>query len=386
MQDMADTGFACVGDKRKPDDQAGTSSPKRPRREDVCPLTPPLTVGAMLDATFTPESYVPPDIYCDARAVRETLNLYGVAVVRGAVDAAGVERLHGAHALDFGQQTPPIAVGEDAPWRAYDPRHGAMYNWGEGGAMGFMNLARVLAAPTWAKVWDVAAGELLSSLDGFAYGVAPERSGRQGGYENAKKAWLHSDERPGKVYPDGRPSIQGLVNVNDATAAGAATTRVLLASHGRIGALQDAFGFATPKIDWFKLNPEHVAWYEALGCHDVRVPMGPGDMIFWHSSTIHSGSRPVAGRVHAVDRFVAYVTMSPRDPATPACMKKRVAAFENKRTMTHSPKYGRLFGMKPRTYPGAPEPLLLRAPTDPFQSLVGQDEKDLLRRLVGYVE
>ncbi|MFS8159475.1 MAG: hypothetical protein ACMG6E_04530 [Candidatus Roizmanbacteria bacterium] len=74
-------------------------------------------------------------------------------------------------------------------------------------------------------------------------------------------------------------------------------------------------------------------------------------------------------------RNVAYLCYTPRERATKTVIKKRIKAFEEKRTTNHLPEKSILFAKTPRTYGKS---------LAPITEIDDPEVNDFGRRLIGY--
>lgn len=133
--------------------------------------------------------------------------------------------------------------------------------------------------------------------------------------------------------------------------AGDATLAVLDASHALHGEFAKAFNI-TDKSDWYKLDKTaaHLNWFLAKGCRIRCIQCPAGSMVFWDSRTIHCGIEASNARATPNTRCVAYVCMTPKKWCSAAGIKKRIKAFEDRRTTSHWPHKPKLFPRLPQTY------------------------------------
>jgi len=190
--------------------------------------------------------------------------------------------------------------------------------------------------------------KLTSSVDGVAFGLAPEITNR--GWEN--KGWLHLDQA---LSRNNFECVQGWVTAED-IGEGDGTLRVLRGSHLFHEEFATTFSLQDHKSDWFKLTEEHVDWYvRKKGCAIVDIQCEAGSQVLWESRTVHSGRSPVRGRENAARcRYVIYTSYLPSNQINQQGIKKKKKAVSEGRMTSHWADGRKLFSKSPRTY-GQPE-------------------------------
>ena len=207
------------------------------------------------------------------------------------------------------------------------------------------------------RIWNTS--DLTVSFDGASMGFAPEVTGR--GWHN--QDWLHLDQSPQR---NGFECVQSWLTAHD-VGPGDGTLTLLEGSHKLHGAFAEHFGLKNDKQyrkDWFKLEPEHVAWYKAQGCKQIAVECPKGSMVLWESRTVHAGRAAVKGRPVARNRMVAYISMMPTPQLKKhEIVKKQQAILSGRLTSHWAAQHVKLFAKHPRTYGKAlPPPVAYEPP------------------------
>jgi hypothetical protein len=84
------------------------------------------------------------------------------------------------------------------------------------------------------------------------------------------------------------------------------------------------------------------------GCEHVCVAAQPGDLVLWDSRLIHCG-RAATRDATALMRMVVYVSMQPREWATPRDLELKRRAYAQLRSTSHNAAKGiELFPVFPR--------------------------------------
>ena len=203
------------------------------------------------------------------------------------------------------------------------------------------------------KIWNT--DDLVVSFDGASFSLPPEVTNR--GWH--RKDWLHLDQSP---HRSDLECIQSWVTAED-VGPGDGTLTVLKGSHLLHGQFAKQFGLDQDKkhrLDWLKLEPEHVQWYKDHGCEQTAVECPKGSMVLWDSRTVHAGRSPLKGRSVPRNRIVAYVSMMPASLLRNGeRLKKQRACLEGRTTSHWAASRVKLFAKNPRTYgaslPAIPE-------------------------------
>jgi ectoine hydroxylase-related dioxygenase (phytanoyl-CoA dioxygenase family) len=316
--------------------------------------------------------------------LRATLEQYGVAIIHGVIDSKECQHmLNGMwDYLEHASQKwkKPIQRTDKSTWgemRNLWPIHTMLIKqFGIGQTQMNWDLRQnPKVADIFAQLWNVKTQDLLTSFDGASFHMPPETVGR--GFQNVKNSWWHTDQ---SLRRNDFECVQSWITALE-TGEGDATLAVLEGSHKLHAAFAQEFqkdqkDKKWPSDNWHKLTQDQLAWYQAR-CQARYITCPAGAMVFWDSRSIHYARQHMKGRA-AADRLrcIAYMCMAPRKLATPAILKKRIAAFENGRTTSHWPhRFFKLNPTQPRTYGKS----VLEIPDLPLPQLTS-----LGRRLVGY--
>jgi ectoine hydroxylase-related dioxygenase (phytanoyl-CoA dioxygenase family) len=318
------------------------------------------------------ETYRAKKYTTDVECLRETLDLYGVAVIPSVLDEAECEAMKEGmwnylEHVTANLET-PITRDAEASWKGIHqlyPLHSMLLQWwGIGHAQFIWDIrANPKVVDIWSRLWDTPAEDLLVSFDGASFHMPPETTGR-GWFRGTQ--WLHRDQS----YT--RPNfecVQSWVTAYDVN-RGDATLTFLEGSHKHTEEFAARFA-KTSKDDWCKLESlEEQAFYvDEKGCKQRSIACPAGSMVFWDSRTIHSGREALKDRAEPNTRCVVYLCYQPRALATPALLRKKQEAFTQLRTTSHYPAKPKLFPKAPRTY-GSPVPEVRTIPT-PIVSRLG---------------
>lgn len=240
----------------------------------------------------------------------------------------------------------PIKREDETTWKnilEYNPRHGMLVqNYSIGHMQEIWDLrCHPNVRKVYENIWKTT--ELTVSYDGASTGLPPEITG-QGWHD---KNWLHLDQSPQR---NAFECVQGWVTPLDVE-EGDGTLMVLKGSHKLHGAFSEHFGLSgdnKKKIqNWFKLKPEHIQWYEEMGCEKVYIECSKGSMVLWDSRTVHAGRAPVRGRTKPNIRMVSYISMMPiKDLVEKDMVKKKKALVSGQLTSHWAAKNIELFPFK----------------------------------------
>jgi hypothetical protein len=309
---------------------------------------------------------------CTVENAKETLDLYGVAVIENVLNKEEVERIKSLAWQNIYDWSNGLIDGKDpTTWKNFSkfyPKHAMMIQ--EYGVGHMQWLWEVRQHMDVVKVFETLWGtnDLLTSFDAMSVHFPHETTGR--GWNKGVK-WHHTDANPKRK----EMCIQGLVNLfpvneNDATLS------VLEGSHKYHAEFFELFG-RDVKGDWYKLaNDEERNFFIKKGCVVRNIQAGEGSMVLWYSTTFHQGKEPERVREMPNIRLVSYVCMTPRYMATPEQLRKKRKALEDRRTTSHWPHRIKVFPLRPRTYGGPPPPATNEIPA-PVLTEVGM-------RLAGY--
>lgn len=312
--------------------------------------------------TFESFSQDHPGIFeCDHLVVRtdysnlwDILNEHGVAIVPAIMTPEECEECLG-HIHKFYED---LTKGFDKPYNHLDPTsfrslselhrlHSMLYQgYGVGQCQGSWNVRQHPGIyEVFARLWND--NDLLTSMDGMAYQIAPEQiAGNRADVGFFKHTWYHTDQSYSR---NALECIQGQVPLFD-VAPGDATLMVLEGSHKYHKAFAERFGEGSIG-DWFLLEQKgkergegFLKFYEEMGCRERRLSCPRGSLILWDSRTIHCGSEPLRGRPNPNHwRSVVYVCMTARNLCDKKNMALRKKAFQELATTSHWPHRVNIF-------------------------------------------
>lgn len=195
------------------------------------------------------------------------------------------------------------------------------------------------------ELWCVPVDELLVSFDGASFHMPPEVTGK--GSFSGRGDWLHMDQTT-----TGFQCVQSLVTALDVR-DGDATLTILEGSHKHHDEFLKKFKL-NQKTNWYKLNTQeqYNFYIKEKGCVKRCIKCPAGSMVFWDSRTIHAGQESLKEREEENFRAVAYLCFMPRELATEKDLEKKTELLEQLRTTTHWAHHPKVFGKKPRLYPG----------------------------------
>ena len=157
------------------------------------------------------------------------------------------------------------------------------------------------------RIWNTT--DLVTSFDGACVMRPFEQVKRCRLFDDPENVWLHSDQSP---YTQ-EDCIQGFVNLEEAGVEDGCF-KCYPKSHLLAKDFWDSISEEKwTKENWYRLNEMERQWYLDRGCSEIRVPAGKGSMVLWNSKTIHSNAFPLKTRSTPRWRYVAYVSMMPRE-------------------------------------------------------------------------
>lgn len=218
---------------------------------------------------------------------------------------------------------------------------------------------RELAAPIFARIWDVQPNQLISSIDALSFHIAPENFEPPRGQYKGRN-WWHTDQS--LLIQQGK-CLQGLYNLEECGPNDGCLS-VLEGSHRYHGELRGRYHVgeddANFKENWYLINDQEKQFFAEKGCRWRFVCPPKGAFVVWDSRTIHMGTEPRIPRSEPRDRLVYYICMLPRMAKKVGgyeCVGirdrdvvKKVGAFEGQRTTTHWPYPVKLFPRRPRFF------------------------------------
>ena len=289
---------------------------------------------------------------CSPEKVKEWVDQYGVAVVKGVLDKDEIKDMRDGMWSYLEHTTQrfekPIKKDDPSSWVEYQklyPKHSMLLQQYQVGHSKFVWEIRQnpKVVDIYSKIWSTKPEDLLTSFDGASFHFPPEETNR-GWY---RQTWYHTDQS--YLRPE-FACIQSWVtayNVDE----GDATLAFMEGSNKYHKAFQEVFKLED-KSDWYKHNEEEQKFYEDKGCLEKRISCKAGDMVFWDSRTIHCGTEAIRMRNKPNLRNVVYVCMTPRCLSTEANLRKKMKAFNELRMTSHWPHKPKLFPKNPRTYGG----------------------------------
>jgi hypothetical protein len=290
---------------------------------------------------------------CSVDTLQETIDKYGVAIIPGVLNAEECNKLKTQTWDTLEKLTSTTSNkfdrGDAGTWRSFYelfPLHSMLVqHHGIGHNQALWDVRQnPKVVDVFAKFWGVDQRDLLVSFDGMSVHLPPEITNK--GWLSRQDPPLHTDQ---SFLRNDFECIQSWVTAYDVN-EGDATLQFLEKSNSLHKKFADHFG-KTDKDDWYKLDDHReYEWYYSNGCERTSIKCKAGDMVLWDSRTIHAGQEAVRGRSKANIRIVAYVCMQPRAMCSEAMLKKKLNAFENKRTTNHWPCKIKLFPLQPRTY------------------------------------
>jgi hypothetical protein len=170
---------------------------------------------------------------------------------------------------------------------------------------------------------------LVVSFDGMGY--IPSTLNRK------DRDWWHVDQEP--KNPEFK-CIQSFVSLTNNT------ERVFQCIKGSHKYFEEYFNKNQSKTSskaWQKVNVEY---FEDIGLEKIQVNVKKGEMVLWDSRLVHCNRYGNSGE----ERLVAYISYRPRSKMTEQQGKKRLAAFENRRTTSHWAYPIRLNSLQPQVY------------------------------------
>lgn len=274
----------------------------------------------------------------------ETLRKHGVAVLPSVFTQDELAEME-THLWDMlrtltAKSDAPIARDKPATWESYQslaPMHGMlMQDHGVGHSrLAWFARQHPAVAAAFARLWQCAPQDLVTSFDGLSVHFPPEQSEHPDWHTSD---WFHVDQSFSRPNYE---CVQGLVSLFPVR-EGDATLAVLVGSHAQ----GDAFRAAFPKVatrtgDWQMMSPAHMDFYASLGCERANVLCPAGSLVLWDSRTVHCGCLPQEGRAEPNTRCVVYVCQWPRDHLTEEELAKKRTGQKNRTMTSHWPD-GRL--------------------------------------------
>lgn len=289
-------------------------------------------------------------------AQKEALERDGYVVIPGVLNEEECKSMRDGLWDHVEYLLPGVSRDDETTWRSIPqklhPRHGMLHQFHQFGVCqaAFDVRQNPKVTKAFEEIWGTKA--LTSSVDGVAFGLAPEVTGI--GWEYL--GWLHVDQ---SLTRSNFECVQGWVTAED-VGQGDATLRVLKGSHKFHGEFATAFDMNVyaedttavrkkKRSDWYKFSDEEIQWFVSKGCEVVDIECSAGSQVLWDSRTVHSGKCPTPGRTHARNRYVIYTSYLPQIKMRgKRAEKKRKAVVEGRMT-SHWADVRKLFPKKPHT-------------------------------------
>jgi len=290
---------------------------------------------------------------CTKETLRQTIDLYGVAIIPNVVSEEECNNMVN-QIWDFFEHISqtwelPINRNNTESWSGfYDlfPLHSMLIqHWNIGHAQASWTVRQnIKIVEIFAYFWGCSVNDLLVSFDGLSFNLPPETTKK--GW-NRGNTWYHTDQSyTSNDFKCIQSFITGIdINEYDATLS------VLEGSNKYHHNFKDEFNI-TDKDDWYKLTKEQEEFYYNKGCTIKNIKCPKGSLVFWDSRTIHCGIEANKKRTMPNIRAVIYLCYMPRSLCNQANLKKKQKAFNENRTTNHYPCKIKLFSKHPRTYGG----------------------------------
>jgi hypothetical protein len=301
-------------------------------------------------------SYEGSKYFTTSDKVKETLNIYGVAIIPNILNETESNAILSG-TWDFLEHitqnwTPPINRSKSETWSQFYkllPIHSMlMQYWQVGHAQVSWDVRQnPNVAMIYAKLYDCKIEELNVSFDGLSFNPPPEQTNK--GW-NKNNLWLHCDQ---SYTQNEFKTAQGWVTgppVNE----GDATLAILEGSHQYHKEFATTFNI-TKNVQWTKLTEQQITFYKDRNCEFKKIMCPPGSLVLWDSRTIHCGVEADKTRLKPNFRSIIYICYAPKSKCTATNIKKRQKAFTEMRATIHDPINPKLFGKNPQTY-GKPLP------------------------------
>lgn len=277
----------------------------------------------------------------------EVLNDYGVAVVPNLLTTeeceSSISHINSFYASLTKNMARPFDASDASTYatlKGLHNLHSMLYqSYGIGQCQGSWDIRQnPKVFEVFQRLWE--SDDLLCSMDGLSFQIAPEAEGSRGDASYFQNTWFHTDQ---SYTRNDLECIQGQVPLHD-VAPGDATLVVLEGSHRFHKAFAERFG-AGSVSDWCLLEQRgkekgegYLKFYADMGCTEKRITCPRGSLVLWDSRTIHCGSGPIRNRPCPDHwRRVVYVCMTPRYLCTDKNMDLRIKAFQELQTTSHWP-------------------------------------------------
>ena len=286
---------------------------------------------------------------CTTQTLKETLNIYGVAIIPDVISHSECEQMV-SMIWDFFEHITsswetPLNRNKKDTWREFYklyPLHSMLIQyWGVGHAQVSWELRQKESiANIFAHLWNCTIEELLVSFDGLSFNLPPEVTKR--GW-NRNNTWYHTDQSfTNEKFSCVQSFITGLdINEYDATFS------FYEGSHRLHRKFKNHFEI-TDKTNWYKLNRIEEQFYS--NCVKTCIKCPKGSLVLWDSRTIHCGIEASKQRTVPNFRAVVYLCYMPRKDSDKKNLIKKQKAFNELRSTTHYPHKIKLFAKNPRSY------------------------------------
>ena len=283
--------------------------------------------------------------------VKETLDKYGVAIIRKVLSSKECKQMYSGMWDYFEHITKsfdtPINRSDINTWKEIYklfPSHGMLIqHWNCGHSQACWDVRQnKKIIDVFSKIWDCNNKDLLVSFDGLSFAMPHEVTNR--GY-NRNNTWYHSDQ---SFTRNGFECVQSWVSALD-TNEDDATLGFMEGSHKFHKKCAEKFKI-TERKDWLKLDREQEDFYVENGCQYKKIKCPKGSLVLWDSRTIHCGVEANKNRKNMNHRAIIYLCYMPRSQCSEKLLKKKQTAFNDMRMTSHWPCKVTLFPKNPRTY------------------------------------
>ncbi|KAK6909667.1 hypothetical protein L486_00686 [Kwoniella mangroviensis CBS 10435] len=232
------------------------------------------------------------------------------------------------------------------------------------------------------QIWGTE--DLIASFDGMnaSLPINP-KTGRKD--ISTTKAWPHIDQNPRTVQ--NFELYQGIANLSPNGPEDGGLC-VLKGSHKLHQEYFDHIGGfkldqdAGVKENGYNYKIDEMDWFEGIGCEEVKVCAGEGDLILWDSRTIHWNASPTGEQT----RFVTYVCYCPKTLMSSEELAVKAQIFKDRKGTTHFPYMNRVPAERPGYYNALPRrPDGQLDPANRTRPMNEPEETPLMRKLAGVV-
>jgi ectoine hydroxylase-related dioxygenase (phytanoyl-CoA dioxygenase family) len=281
--------------------------------------------------------------------LKNTIMEYGVGIIPNVINSNECEQMKNGmwDFLEFTTQNfkTPIKRNDVNTHKAFNKLYPIdsmlVQNWGIGHAQFLWDLRQnTKIIDVFKELWDD--NNLLVSFDGasFHFPNVPLIS-----YDTPH---LHSDQ---SYCRNDFECVQSWITAYDVS-EGDATLTFLENSNKLHKAYGDYFN-VTDESDYYEISNADgsgMKFYLDTGCKQKYIKCKAGDMVFWDSRTVHSGSLPLKESQHDNTRCVAYLCYMPKKLITPDNLEKKQLAFLDLMSTCHWPHKPELFSELPYSF------------------------------------